>query len=330
MKETIDILLATYNGEKYLEEQIDSILNQTYPNFNLIISDDYSTDRTRKILRKYEKKDNRIEVHFQNKNLGYVKNFEFLLKQVKNKIYMLSDQDDVWNATKIENTYKKLRETEADLVFTDLEVVDEKLNTIHESFNDYMLFSRKIRKYKNDYRLQYLYNCVTGCTLMSKKKFLDIILPLPTQSKYVIHDTWIACTIANLGKVEYLDEKTIKYRQHGNNQIGTQKISHGFKKLDEVRNLFIEVKLGLFRTYVKNDRIFNDKLKEQNKKALDYFEMIKTKKNFNFKDWKIFHNIYKTETFGYYMLNFIIMNLPELGRPLFKIRYLILKIIRRR
>lgn len=320
MNEKIDVLLATYNGEKYLREQIDSILNQTYSNIRLVISDDCSKDNTRKIIKEYEEKDDRVISYFHEKNLGYVKNFEFLLTKVENEIYMLSDQDDVWLPTKIEHTYNKMVETNADLVFTDLEVVDENLKMMYPSFNDYMKLSRKIKKYKNDYRLQYLYNCVSGCTLMSKKKFLDMILPIPTQSKYAIHDTWIATAIANNGKVEYLDEKTILYRQHGNNQVGTEKVSHGFEKLDQVRELFINVKLGLFETYVQNDRIFNDKLKKENKEALEYFKMIQNKKNVNFRKWNVFHRLYKNETIYYYIINFFIMNLPGISRILFKIR----------
>ena len=88
--EKIDVLLATYNGEKYLREQIESILNQTYQNIRLVISDDCSTDNTRNILMEYLQKDRRVEIHFQEKNLGYVKNFEFLLKQVTNSYFMLS------------------------------------------------------------------------------------------------------------------------------------------------------------------------------------------------------------------------------------------------
>lgn len=212
--EKIDILLASYNGEKFIREQIDSILSQTYSNFRLIISDDCSKDSTRDILKEYEKKDNRIKVYYQEKNLGYVKNFEFLLTKVESEVYCLSDQDDVWMPEKVEKTYKKLKEENADLVFTDLEVVDEKLETMLPSFNDHMLLSRKIKKYQNSYKMQYLYNCVTGCTLMSKKKFIEKIVPIPTDSKYVIHDTWIGLIVALKGKVSYLNERTIKYRQH--------------------------------------------------------------------------------------------------------------------
>ena len=125
MEEKIDILLATYNGEKYLKEQLDSILNQTYKNIRLIISDDCSKDSTKEILKEYEQKDERIKVFYQEKNLGYIKNFEFLLKQVQDEIYMLSDQDDVWLPEKVEKSYEILKKQNADLVFGDLEVVDK-------------------------------------------------------------------------------------------------------------------------------------------------------------------------------------------------------------
>ena len=323
--EQIDILLTTYNGEKYLKEQIDSILKQTYTNFRLLISDDCSKDSTIKILKEYEQKDNRIKVFLQEKNLGYVKNFEFLLTKVENEIYALSDQDDVWNNDKVEKTYKKLKEEDADLVFTDLEIVNEKLETINSSFNDYMFLSRKIKKYYKDYRLQYLYNCITGCTLMSKKKYLEKIIPIPMDSKYVIHDTWIGLIVALNGKIAYLDEATIKYRQHGNNQVGSNHTSHKYTKLNQVRELFIDVKYQLFNTYINNSSIFTKDLQKQNEKALKYFKMLKNKKYINFRGWNVFYKLYKTETFKYYIENFIILNLPILASITFKLRRLILK-----
>lgn len=330
MEEKIDVLLATYNGEKYLKEQIESILKQTYKNIRLIISDDNSQDGTRQILKDYENKDNRITVYYQEKNLGYIKNFEFLLKQVQSDYYMLSDQDDVWLPEKIEKSMETLKQNDADLVFGDLEVVDENLKTIYNSFGDFMLLNRKINKCIDSYEVNYLYNCVTGCTVLSKKKLLDDILPIPNNSKYLVHDHWIALMVGLKGKLAYMPEKYIKYRQHGNNQIGTDKISHKFKKLDQVRELFINVKLGVFGEYVENNDKFPLDLQELNKNALEYFEMVQKKKNFNFKKWKIYHKLYKNETFSYYILNFIIMNLPFIGRGLFNIRYAILKLLRKR
>lgn len=330
MQETIDVLLATYNGEKYIKEQIDSILNQTYENIRLIISDDCSKDKTQEILKEYEKKDNRIELYIQEKNLGVVKNIEFLLKQVKNKYYMLSDQDDIWLPEKIKKSLETLLENNADLVFGDLEVVNQDLKTMYPSFGDFMLLNKKIHKYINSNMLNYIYNCVTGCTILAKKETIQKILPLPKKSKYLIHDHWIGLMTSIYGKVVYMPEKYIKYRQHGNNQVGTDKISHGFKKLDQVRELFINVKLGVFGTYVENNDRFPEDMQKLNTEIYEYFKMIQNKKNINFRKWKTFHKLYKTESFSYYILNFIIMNIPMLGRPLFNIRYAILKLLGKR
>ena len=249
--EKIDILMATYNGEKYVTEQIESILNQDYKDINLIISDDCSKDNTREILKGYENKDSRITVFYQEENLGYVKNFEFLLKQVKSDYFMLSDQDDVWLPEKVSKSFEYLKEQNAELVFSDLTVVNEKLEEIHPSFNELMKYTKKALKY-DDYRLQFLYNCVTGCTLLSKSKYLQNVLPVPDNSKYVIHDFWIPLIISFKGKIKYLNEPLIKYRQHGNNQVGAKMTGMGYKSLDEMRKHFIEVKLEIFDTYVKN------------------------------------------------------------------------------
>lgn len=318
-QETIDVLMATYNGEKYIKEQIESILNQTYKNIHLIISDDGSKDNTVQILKEYENKDKRVTVYVQKQNLGYIKNFEFLLTKIENDIYMLSDQDDVWKVDKIENTYNKLKEEKADLVFSDLEVVDSNLKQIYPSFNDYMKLTKKIKKCDGLER-QYLYNCMVGCTIMSKKQFVEKILPLPSKSKYLVHDMWIGVIVSIYGKSVYLDEKTIYYRQHGNNQIGTEKPSQQMTKFKDVRKFLIEIKLGIFEGYVENNYKFPKEIQNENLKSLNYYNNIKNKKNINFKNWKTFHKLYKNETRYYYLLSFIIMNFPFLGRILFSIK----------
>lgn len=316
----VDILLATYNGEKYVGEQIESILNQSYKNIRIIISDDCSKDNTPKILEEYQKKDDRIKVFIQPENLGVVKNIEFLLNQVESPLYMLADQDDVWLTEKVEKSVEKIQKENADLVFGDLEVVDQNLNTIYQSFGDFMLLNKKIEKYINSYKVNYLYNCVTGCTLISKKELLNYILPLPTNSKFLIHDHWIGLMAGIYGKISYMPEKYIKYRQHGNNQVGTNKLSHGFTKVEQVREHFINVKLGVFGTYVENNERFPQVIQDLNKKALNYFKMLQTKKNINFKGWTTFHALYKTESFSYYIQNFMIMNMPLLVKPFFGLR----------
>ena len=139
MKEKVDILLATYNAnETYLKKQIDSILKQTYSNFHLIISDDASTDnKTVEILKEYEDKNHRITVILQKENRGYLKNFEFLLKESTAEYIMFSDQDDIWHEDKIEKSLKKLKETNASLVYSDATQIGERDELLHKSYITY-------------------------------------------------------------------------------------------------------------------------------------------------------------------------------------------------
>ncbi len=316
----VDILLATYNGEKYLKPQLDSILSQSYSNFRLLISDDGSTDKTKSILEEYSKKDNRIVLFFQKENLGIIKNFEFLLKKVEAKYYMFSDQDDIWKENKIEKSIKTLEETESDLVYSDLEVVDENLKVIYESYWKLKGIYKKIKKY-NNFKSLYLNNFVTGCTMLSKKDLINKFLPLPKTSKYVLHDYWIPLILSQTGKITYIEEPLIKYRQHKNNKIGSKKRSDEIKTLDEIRALFIDVKKQHFKTFIENeDKFIDENVKTLNKKALTYYEMLEKKKNINFRNWVLFFKLYKYEEFGYTVQNFLILNIPILARFLFKFK----------
>lgn len=314
--EKVDILLATYNGEKYLEAQLDSILSQTYTNFRLLISDDSSTDSTKDILEKYKKIDNRIEVFYQENNLGVVKNFEFLLNKVENKYYMLSDQDDIWKEEKIEKSVNKLEETGAGLVYSDLEVVDENLNVIYESYWKLKGFTKRANKY-NTFESFYLNNYVTGCTIISRKEFIKDILPLPNSSKYVLHDYWITLIVSQKSKIVSIKEPLIKYRQHKNNRIGSKKKTDELKSINEIRNLFITVKKEHFKTFIENeDKFENEKYRVLNKKALQYYEMLEKKKYINFKGWLLFFRLYKYENFMYNVKNFLILNMPIIAKIL--------------
>ena len=314
----VDILLATYNGEKYLKEQIESILSQTYSEFRLLVSDDCSSDNTKQILEEYEKKDKRVVLYFQKENLGVIKNFEFLLNKVENEYYMFSDQDDIWKKDKIEKSVRKIEETNSDLIYTDLEVVDEKLNTTYSSYWKLKGFYKKIKKY-NNFESLYLNNFITGCTIISKKSLIEECLPLPNTSKYALHDYWIPLVISQKGKIDYIEEPLIMYRQHENNKIGSKKKSDEIKSLDEIRQLFITVKKEHFRVFIENeDKFINESIKAINRQSLKYYEMLETKNNINLKDWGLFFKLYKYESFSYKMQNFIILNMPIIARILFK------------
>ena len=322
--EKVDILLATYNGEKYIREQIDSILNQTHTEFRLLISDDGSTDGTRNILNEYKLKDNRIEVFMQEKNLGVVKNFEFLLGKVEAKYYMFSDQDDIWKESKIEKSLNKIEEG-YDLVYSDLEVVDENLNVTYSSYWKLKGIYNKIKKY-NNFESLYLNNFVTGCTLISKKELINSFMPLPNTSKFVLHDYWISLIISQNGKIAYVEEPLIKYRQHKNNKVGSKKKSDTIEKFEEMRELFIDVKKQHFNVFIENEKTFKDeKIRELNRKSLEYFEKLDKVKFINLKGWGLFFKLYKYEGFSYMMQNFLILNIPVLAKILFKVKRMIRK-----
>lgn len=318
--EKIDILLATYNGQQYLREQLDSILSQSYSNFRLLISDDLSVDNTREILAEYVEKDKRIIVFNQEKNLGVVKNFEFLLKKVESKYYMFSDQDDIWKENKIEKSIQTLEETNSDLVYTDLEVVDENLNVTYESYWKLKGIYNKIKKY-NNFESLYLNNFVTGCTILSKGELISEVLPLPNTSKFVLHDYWIPLILSQKYKITYIEEPLIKYRQHKNNKVGSKKKTDELKSFEEIRSLFISVKIEHFTVFIENeDKFIDEKIKKLNKEALEYYKMLEKKKNINFRKWNLFFKLYKYEGFVYNLENFLILNVPFLVRFLLKFR----------
>lgn len=313
----IDILMATYNGERYLKEQIESILKQTYTNFRLIISDDCSTDNTKQILEEYRKKDSRIEVYYQTENLKNTRNFEFLLSKVENELYGLADQDDIWLPTKIEKSIHELEKKQADLVFCDLVLVDETGKEIGKSFWKEKGFYKKIKKDKNYEGLR-LNNYVTGCTIVGKKEMLKQILPIPQNNKYLIHDYWIAIVTSLKGKIAYIEEPLMKYRQHGNNQVGYKMKSKEKNSINEIREMFIDVKIELFTTYCNNSELFSKTEQETNQRALKYYNEIKEVKNINLKNWGLFYKLYHYENFLYFIANFIILNVPILAKLIYK------------
>ena len=316
----IDILLATYNGKKYIRELLDSLCNQTYKNIRILVCDDCSNDDTVSIIRKYMEQDSRI-ILFQNKeNIGSNKTFEYLLKKVESKYFMFADQDDVWNIDKVELTYNKLISEKADLVFTDLEVVDENLNTINKSFNKLKKYNYIINKcIKNGYDLEILHNTITGCTILSKKKWIKEILLIP-ENKNILYDYWLGLIVALKGKIVYLDKPTIKYRQHINNQVGTLRYVERFNDFNSIRNHLISIRIDNFTTFINNKEIFNDEQNKLNENALKYYKCIENKKNINMKNIGTFHRLYKKERLSFYISMFFIFNIPIIVRILYKIK----------
>lgn len=250
----VEILMATYNGEKFLSEQIDSIIYQSYRNIRLLIHDDGSIDRTLYIVKKYQKQypDKVFLIEDGIKCGGAKENFAHLMRFAKANYIMFSDQDDVWIEDKIEITLKKMLECERRfgkntpiIIHTDLKVVDTNLKTLSKFFWDYC----KINPYNNSLRHLLLLNTVTGCASMINRALLINSMPVPKDA--MVHDWWVAlvCTYLN-GHIEPLPKQTVLYRQHRANTIGAKEFS--FQNLISrfLFNPIYYIKLKFLRDYL--------------------------------------------------------------------------------
>lgn len=222
----IDILLATYNGAAFLEEQIASILQQSYRNWRLLVRDDGSTDRTVDILEQSAKDHPDRIVLFADGdgNLGCTGNFNRLMEHSTADYVALCDQDDVWLAHKLAVSMERMRALERShgsepplLVHSDLCTVDEALRTVDRSFWRYQGLRPA---YANDFDRLLVHNVVTGCSMLINRPLKDRALPIPDEAK--VHDWWIALVAAAFGVVGEISTPTVLYRQHGNNRTGAQ------------------------------------------------------------------------------------------------------------
>ncbi len=215
----ISVCMATYNGEKYIKEQLDSILIQLESNDEIIISDDGSSDRTIQIIMEY--RDPRIQL-FHNSFKNLILNFEFALKQAKGEHVFLSDQDDVRLRDKVELCLQKL--VSFDIVVSNCKVVNENLEIINNSF--FELNNSKKGLIKNLSKNSYL-----GCCLAFKKEILSKALPFPTSIP--MHDIWLGFVAELFFKVTFIDKPLVLYRRHGKNESPTAENSpySMFKKI---------------------------------------------------------------------------------------------------
>lgn len=203
----ISIALCTYNGERFLAEQLDTLVGQTYPNLELVISDDCSKDKTWQILKAYEDRFPFVRLHQNTENLGYQKNFENTLKRCRGYYILISDQDDIWERDKISKLYQNMEGNL--LIYHDSEFVDEKGKSLN------MRMSDKLNMVAGTDPLPFLFfNCVSGHSMMFRKALLDHILPFPDAGVY---DHYMAFVASGKGAVGYLPECLVKHRQHEGN-----------------------------------------------------------------------------------------------------------------
>lgn len=225
----IAILLCTYNGSKYLPQQLNSLLNQTFQDFVIYIHDDGSTDDTNIILKKYQSLyKNKIVILEDNiKRRGAKDSFLWLLNAISAKYYMFCDQDDIWLENKIEDTYNKMLVVEKVnphkpiVIHTDLTLVNQDLDIIHPSYWEYAKINVDISK---KFKYLCLGNVVTGCTMLFNEQAK--LISMSNKNEYVtMHDYLIALMASQYGILENLKKQTILYRQHEHNVFGCGKVA---------------------------------------------------------------------------------------------------------
>jgi glycosyltransferase involved in cell wall biosynthesis len=278
---TVAIVMAAYNGEKYISEQIDSILASSYQDFELLIYDDGSKDNTMSILQSYESRyPQKIKVFHNDINLGVTRNFLHAFSRTTTDYIMFCDQDDVWKREKVAVTLKRMQHMEAQLgkgcpiaVFTDAVVVDQELNTINASF----FCSGHLNPWRTDLARILMENKLIGCTIMVNAALRRILqsCPLPTQARY--HDWWLALIASAFGKVCFIKEGTLLYRQHDGNVVGER----GFLAYMKNRMTSLEKqKQALSALYEQAEEflmLYGELLSEQKKEILLHFITLKEK-----------------------------------------------------
>ena len=296
MNAMIYILLAAYNGEKFIREQIDSLLAQTVQDFKLFVSDDRSTDSTDAILRDYARAwPEKIFVSRRQENTGSPKhNFTRMMIEHKSDYVMLCDQDDVWLPDKIEKSLREMQAMErlygSDLpiaITTDLSVVDAELRLIAESCARFMN-GDGVKTSLSSVIVQ----CpLTGCTAMYNRALADLIRAEPDYM--VMHDWWLALAASAFGKIGRIPEPTVLYRQHGENNTGAKnmrslkfivyKMTHSEEMKSAIDNTYTQARSFL--------EVYRDDLLEHQRQLLETYISVP-----GMNKWKRARTIWKLRT----------------------------------
>ncbi|MFC5630939.1 MULTISPECIES: glycosyltransferase family 2 protein [Streptococcus] len=293
----VNILMATYNGERFLAEQIESIQAQTFTEWNLFIRDDGSTDGTRQIIKQYADTDSRITFinSAETENVGVIKSFFMLVKHREADYYFFSDQDDIWLPEKIELTLAEAQnhvQTDPLMVYTDLKVVNQQLEVI----NDSMIRSQS--HHANTELLQELTeNTVTGGTAMINHALAEY---WTVTENLLMHDWYLALLATALGKLVYIDQPTELYRQHDNNVLGARTWSKRLYKWMRPHLLFSKYWELIIASQLQAKHLLDLNIATEKKDIIekfinlqryDFLERISVLKNYGFRKNRMFHTI---------------------------------------
>lgn len=305
----VNILLSTYNGEKYLSEQIESIQRQTFKDWKLLIRDDGSTDKTVAIIKEFVAKDDRIVFinPEESQNLGVIKNFFTLLKHEQADYYFFSDQDDVWLEDKLELTLAKAKAyptAKPLLVYTDLKVVDQDLTLIHES-----MIRVQSHHANTSLRQELTENTVTGGTAMINHALADL---WTSPDDLLMHDWYLALVAATTGDLVYIDSPTQLYRQHAANVLGARTLSKRAKNWLRPHRLVAKYWWLITSSQKQASALLDLDLTEDVRQMVEayvslldkpFLDRLKTLKTYGFAKNRVFHTLVFTilivTKFGY-------------------------------
>lgn len=269
----VAVIMSTYNGEQFVEEQLDSIIDQTYRNIEIVVRDDGSTDNTVNIIKKYQKQYNNITL-YEGENIGFIKSFFELLKLADADYYAYADQDDVWIENKIElavNSLNQLDDSKPNMAFGNSDYYDENMKLIGKG-------ERK-RKYSFE---KALFSCVSqGMTMTVNKKTRDMIIA-DTPKTCFFHDWWTYLLCMGLGNVAYDDVTTVKYRRRKENATSE---GQGYLKLLiwRIKNLlFNDGMKDIKQQMINFSNYYFYELSPEKQKTLELFA--EDELNYNFVD----------------------------------------------
>lgn len=259
----ISIALCTYNGATYLREQLNSIAIQSILPDEMVICDDDSSDNTIEIINEFAQSVSfPVGIFLNKKKLGVIKNFEKAINLCKGKYIAFSDQDDIWLSDKLEKALsymyvfeKKYGEQMPILIHSDLQVVDSECNLVNKSF---VSMQNMHPCQKQPLKTLLVENYVTGCATVINRSLANISLPIP--DGVLMHDWWFALTAASFGKIEFIPEATILYRQHTSNSVGASK----FLSFYTLKKVFdFDKKDKLLAEIIKQDIILKEYIEQQ-------------------------------------------------------------------
>ena len=303
---SLSVAMCTYNGSKYLQEQLNSIAEQTQLPDEIVICDDGSTDSTLQILDEFKKNATfQVIIYHNEKRLGSTKNFEKAINLCKGDIIVLSDQDDVWlphKIEKLEHTFKN--NPVIGYVFSDAIVVDDKLFPLGYTMWKSILFTMYQRRlFKNGHQVEVLlkHNVVTGATMAFRAEIRNWVLPISDQW---VHDAWIALLLSAIGiKGDFIEEPLIKYRQHHQQSIGGRKLNlhEQFQKACNTGSEYYNIMANEFECINKR-LISTNKLTKKTKKLFEAkIEHLKIRQRIhNKKKWRCYHLICREFLNGHY------------------------------